>query len=101
MLENVFKRTKLKRSLDDLGCVYHITEAGAVRGIADVIGCINGKYFALEVKKSESEARKQTGRIVLQRYRIAKIREHKGFACFVYPENLEEVIKELENYGRS
>ena len=76
-------------------------EAVSVRGIPDIVGCYNGTYFALEVKKAKSEVynkygiMKDKGRIVLQKYNIQKTIECGGFASFIYPENMNEVLEKL------
>lgn len=74
---------------------FFIKEAASIRGIPDVIGLINGKFVALEFKKSVSEARKKTGRIVLQRYNIGIVNKCGGYGTFIYPENFEDVYSHL------
>ena len=69
-----------------------------MKGIPDIIGCVNGQYVALEVKRSESEANKQTGRTVLQRHTINKIRKVGGYATFIYPLNAGEVLADLTDF---
>lgn len=63
------------------------------------MGCRNGKFFGLEVKRSEAEARKKTGRTVLQRHVLQKIRDAGGFAEFIYPENQDDVIENLVRWS--
>jgi hypothetical protein len=65
--------------------------SAAVRGLADRAGCINGHYIALEFKRSKSAKRAE-----LQNYNLIKIRQAKGFAFFVYPENWDEVYSKLK-----
>ncbi len=67
-------------------CYFFVKEAAAIRGIPDIIGCINGKYFALELKKDIKEAHKATGRIVLQRESIKKVLAAGGVGCILHPE---------------
>jgi hypothetical protein len=87
---------KVKKVLDTWDrCYYFIKEAKSLRGIPDVVGCCNGHFFALELKKSASEARKKTGRIVLQLYIVSLIRKAGGFAEIVHPENLDETLNRL------
>lgn len=74
-------------------------EAKSIRGIPDIIGCTNGTFFALEVKKNEAESLHTTGRIVLQKHNMDKIRRAGGYASFVYPENVDNVIAELIALG--
>lgn len=99
--ENIFRDNDLRPQLNKLtNCWYFIKEAVGLRGIPDIIGCINGKFFALEVKKCKKDANRNTGRIVMQKYICKKINDIGGFARFVYPENCVEVLNELETYGR-
>lgn len=67
----------------------------ALRGISDIIICYQGRFTCWELKRSEKEARKTTGRIVLQKYHIQKVKEAGGMGEFVYPENFEEKFREL------
>ena len=66
----------------------------SIRGIPDRIGCINGKFFALELKRSA-----KAKRAPLQEFVIKKINDSGGFAEFIFPENHDEIMKELERYG--
>ena len=52
-------------------------------GIPDIIGCMNGKLFALELKSKEGRATK------LQEYTIRRIRRAGGLASVCY--SLEDV----------
>lgn len=70
---------------------WFIKEAGAIRGIPDLIICSNGLFFAWELKRSRDEAEKTSGRIVLQRYTCLRIQHANGQADIVHPENLEEM----------
>lgn len=76
---------------------YFVKEAGSIRGIADIVMCANGYFMVWEVKKSKIEAMLSSGRIVLQRYMLGKVRDAHGRGYFVYPENLEDRFKELDN----
>ena len=67
----------------------------ALVGIPDIIGCLNGRFVALELKRNESEARRKTGKCRLQGHILFTIRNAEGFAEFCYPENWEEIFKEL------
>lgn len=94
-LEHDFQKV-VKKRLKSLPNCYHFTkEAAAIRGIPDIIGCYQGTFFAWELKRSEAEARKKTGRIVLQRHVIGLIRKAGGIGEIVYPENFEEKLTQL------
>lgn len=94
-MESTFKKKVVQRlkKIDEL--YFFVKEALALRGIPDIIICYRGKYIAWELKRSEKEALKKTGRIVQQRYNIQKIREAGGIGEVVYPENFEDKLREL------
>ena len=58
-------------------------------GIPDVIGCINGKLIALEIKSSRGKASD------MQLYKIKLISQAGGYARVVSPKNWEQIKKEL------
>jgi len=94
-LESQFKK-KVKEDLDLLPkCYYFVKEALSLRGIADIIGCKNGRFFALELKKNFKEADKKSGRIVLQKHYIGKIKECGGYGKVAYPEIWQHTLHEL------
>lgn len=93
--EGKFQNYVLKRLKNLEGLYVFKKEAHAIRGIPDIIGCWNGHFFALELKKSLADTRKETGGIVLQKYNIDKIKKAGGFACLTCPETFEEDIKLL------
>jgi len=98
-LEHDFQK-KVKTDLASIANCWHFTkEAAGLRGIPDLVGCIGGKFFALELKRSEAESRKKTGRIVLQRVVIDMIKNSGGFAEIAYPENWAEVKLRLIQWG--
>lgn len=70
-------------------------EAGAIRGISDIIGCINGRFIALEVKKSLDESKKYSPRNALQDKFLADIKKIGGRAYKIFPENEEIILDEL------
>lgn len=61
----------------------------AVRGVPDLIGCINGKFVALELKVDKHRADP------LQAHYLKKIAESGGISFLVTPENFEEVYQQL------
>lgn len=70
-------------------------EAGSIRGISDIIGCINGRFIALEVKKSLDESKKYSPRNALQDKFLADIKKISGRAYKIFPENEELILDEL------
>ena len=100
--ESDFKRA-VKTRLDKIkGLYYFIKEAAAIRGIPDIVIVYKGKSYFWELKRSKWEIFYKTkegmnlhGRTALQWHTIQKIRKAGGIADFVYPENLEDKIREL------
>lgn len=96
MLEHKFQK-QVKKRLNQIPNCWHFTkEALSLRGLPDIIGCCNGRFFAWELKRSEREASKRTGRIVLQRHILGLIRKAGGIGEIVHPENLESKLQELQ-----
>lgn len=74
---------------------WFVKEAKAIRGLPDIMGCINGRMVLLEVKRSKSEGQRQTGRIVLQKYQLEQAQKAGAYCRVIYPENHQEVMQEL------
>jgi hypothetical protein len=61
----------------------------ALRGVPDILGVINGRFIALELKT-------ETGRVApLQDYQIKKLSDAGAYAEIVRPSNWKDVYKEL------
>ena len=84
--ETRFKRRVLKK-LRERGAWVEKIQQRAIRGTPDLLGCWAGRFFALELKASESEKADP-----LQKHKLEEIREAGGLADTVHPKNLEEVI---------
>lgn len=96
MLEHKFQK-QVKKKLNEIEGCYHFTkEAASLRGLPDIVGVYRGRFFAWELKKSKAEAKKKTGRIVLQMYILLQIRKAGGIAEMVHPDNLEQCLLELQ-----
>lgn len=89
--------TKFKEKvIKDLKTIPYIwftkTQQVATRGTPDIIGCVNGLFFALELKSTPK------GKVSdLQSYNLEKIIEAGGLSWVAYPENWEQVFEELVN----
>lgn len=102
MTENEFRDRKVRPLLESLpNSYYFIKEALALRGIPDIIGVVNGRFFAWELKRSQKEAQKKTGRTALQDYILSKMKKAGGCARFVYPENLDDAFQELVKFSKN
>ena len=58
-------------------------------GVPDILGCVKGRFFALELKRKKNGSYKATP---LQRYHLKKIREAYGEAFILTPETLGQVL---------
>lgn len=64
------------------------TQEVSVRGIPDVLGCINGKFFALELKVGSKVG-------MLQQFHLDKIKKCNGIGHVVTPKNWEWILSTL------
>lgn len=93
--EATFQR-KLMKKLRAIPCSYwFVKEAKSIRGLPDIIGCVRGRFVALEVKRSRAEASHNTGRTVLQKKVLHDMTLAKGLAFIIYPENEQEILDYL------
>jgi len=74
---------------------WFVKEAKGIRGIPDIIGVINGRFVGIEVKRTAAEARKTSGRIVLQKHNLSKINNAHGIGFIIHPDNIEEKLEIL------
>lgn len=90
--ETSFKEKVLK-DLKYFKAAYYIkTQERGRRGVPDIIGCINGKFFALELKTD-------TGKLdELQLFTLGKIRVSQGFALSTSPKYWREHFKLMKDY---
>lgn len=66
-------------------------QQSSIHGTPDILGVVNGRFVALEIKAS-----KRSPRTALQEYNLKMISEKAlGYAAFVYPENLDEIFADL------
>lgn len=99
MLESKFK-TKLVKELNERfpGCMVIHTDANEIQGIPDLLILYNNNWAALEGKKYKKASRRPN-----QEYYVNLMNE-MSFARFIYPENKEEILDELQRaftIGRS
>lgn len=95
MLESQFQ-SRLIRDLKQRfpGCIVMKTDPTYIQGLPDLLILYRDHWAALECKKS-SNAHKQPN----QTYYLEKM-DDMSFARFIYPENKEEVLDELEQSFR-
>lgn len=87
---------KIKHVLHNIAesCWFRI-EQRSVRGTPDILGCVNGTFVALELKKDAKEISKRGDRTRLQIHNINRIRYSGGYACFLHPDNWDDVYRDL------
>lgn len=79
---------KIKRLFP--GCEIQKLDSGYQQGIPDLLILFNDRWAVLEVKRSAGEAEQPN-----QAYFINKF-ACMSFAAFIYPENEEEVLNDLQ-----
>ena len=91
MLESRFK-TKLIDELEDLfpGCIVMHNDAGYIQGIPDLLILYRNKWAALEGKRNKDSSYQPN-----QEYYV-ELMNNMSFARFIYPENKQEVLNELQ-----
>lgn len=90
MLENRFK-TKLVKELRDMfpGCIVTHLDPNEIQGIPDLLILYKDKWAVLEGKKNSSASHRPN-----QEYYVG-LMDGMSFACFIYPENKDEVLNQL------
>lgn len=90
-MESKFQRQLIK-DLEVIfpGCIIMKNDANYIQGIPDLLVLYNDKWAALECKR-DSRAHHQPN----QDYYISKMND-MSYAAFVYPENKEEVLNDLQ-----
>lgn len=93
--ENVFQ-AKLIKELKNMfpGCIVTKMDASYIQGIPDLLILYKNKWATLECKRSKS-ASKQTN----QPYYV-DLMNKMSFSRFIFPENKEEVLHELQRTFR-
>ena len=91
MLENSFQ-AKLIRELKMIfpGCIITKLDSSYIQGIPDLLILYRDRWATLECKKSANAKRRPN-----QDYYVAKMND-MSFSSFIYPENKEEVLHDLQ-----
>lgn len=101
MLESDYQkilRDKLEKRFK--GCVVLKNDPNYIQGFPDLTIFYKNKWAVLEVKRDISEMSKTTASIQNQKFYIRKL-NRMSFARFIYPQNEEEVLDELQQTFRS
>lgn len=96
MLENKFK-TKLKREIKRRfpGSIVLHLDPNEIQGIPDLLVLYNDTWAALEGKKTARASHRPN-----QDYYV-DLMNQMSYASFIYPENMEEVLDEMEEIFES
>ena len=91
MKESKFQ-SDLKDDLKELfpGCIVTKLDSSYIQGIPDLLVLYKDKWATLECKKSANAKRQPN-----QPYYVDMMNE-MSFSSFIYPENKEEVLRELQ-----
>jgi hypothetical protein len=91
MLESKFKSDLIK-DLEEMlpGCLVAHLDGSEIQGIPDLIVLYEDKWAALECKRSAREKHQPN-----QDYYITKMNS-MSYAAFIYPENKEDILDELQ-----
>ena len=91
MLENKFQANLIKEIKETFpGCIVMKNDSSYIQGIPDLLILYKDKWAALEVKKSATASHRPN-----QEYYVDKMDE-MSYASFIYPENKEVVLDELQ-----
>ena len=96
MLENKFQKDLIKELKEKFpGCIILKNDPTYIQGIPDLLFLYKDKWIALEVKKSKKASHRPN-----QEYYISKMNKMSK-AFFIYPENKEEIIHEIQQALKS
>lgn len=91
MLESKFQANLIKRIRHILpGSIVLKNDPNYIQGIPDLIVLFHDRWAALEVKRDADASVRPN-----QQWYVAKMSE-MSYAAFIYPENEEEVLDELQ-----
>ena len=90
-IESNFQR-KLKKELKERypGCYVMKNDANDIQGIPDLTILYKDKWATLEVKKSKTATHRANQDLHVERMNAM------SFSAFIYPENKEEILNELD-----
>ena len=96
MKESKFQ-ANLKKELKQMfpGCIVTKLDSGDIQGIPDLLVLYKDKWAVLEAKRNDKASHQPN-----QEYYVNKMNE-MSFSRFIYPENKEEVLYELQQAFKS
>lgn len=92
-LESYFQREVINDLKDRLpGCIVLKNDASYKQGIPDLLILFEERWASLECKKDRNAKHRPN-----QDYYVEKM-NNMSFSAFIYPENKQEVLDELEDF---
>ena len=90
-------QSELKKELKEMfpGCIVTKLDSGDIQGIPDLLILYKDKWATLENKRSAKASKRPN-----QDYYVDKMNE-MSFSRFIYPENKEEVLYDLQQTFKS
>lgn len=90
-------QSELKKELKSMfpGCIVAKLDSGDIQGIPDLLILYEDKWATLENKRSAKASKRPN-----QDYYVDKMNE-MSFSRFIYPENKEEVLYDLQQAFKS
>ena len=100
MVESNFQ-SKLKKEIKDRfpGCYILKNDPTIIQGIPDLTILYKDRWAALEVKKDERAYKASLKKNPNQQIHVDRLNQ-MSYAAFIYPENKEEILNELERSFR-
>lgn len=96
MRESNFQKNLIKELKERfVGCLVMKLDSGYIQGIPDLLVLWKDKWATLECKKSSNASKRPN-----QEHYVSRMDE-MSFSRFIYPENKEEVLNDLEQAFRS
>lgn len=92
MLESQFQHALIKRLEETFpGSIIMKNDSSYIQGIPDLTMLYKDKYFSFECKQSAKASKRPN-----QQWYVDKINEMGGHAYFIHPDNVEEIINDIQ-----
>lgn len=96
MKESQFQYLLIKELKEEFpGCMVLKNDPNYIQGIPDILILFRDRWAALEIKKSKNSHHRPN-----QDYYVS-VMDEMSFARFIYPENKEEILNELQRSFRT
>ena len=101
MVESNFQ-AKLKKEIKDRfpGCYILKNDPTFIQGVPDLTILYEDKWAMLEVKKDEAALKRSLKKNPNQKIHVDRLNQ-MSYAAFIYPENKEEILHEMERSFKS